>query len=915
MADLTKTVEIIFGAIDNTSASLSSISTNVDKFATNTSKITAPLADVAVGVEKTVAALGALGVALVAVSANEFAKFESSVIGLEKTLDSTDPSIESFKDTARDLALQYGVTANSILDGIATFKQAGFTAEEAAKLQKNALDLVIAGDVDATRATEILVAAIKGFNIEVAQAPRFVEALNNVSNKYATDVNQLAEGMSRVAPIAKTMGFSFDETAGLLTPIIEVFRDGSVASDALKTGLLKLTDDSKPVRDALKELGVSQTDINGQMRSGRDIFYDVAAAMSNLDANQRLVLTQQLIGIEQTPKMIKVFEDLGKVQDITAASMAITGSATQEVEKRLKSLTVAANQNEQAWNLLAIAIGEKLSTGTLKSTQGLTSLGTALATAVKAGGFDPILNEINAVNLGFSQFIDKVAKALPDALKLVDFSKLINAAKDLGITFGGIFDSIDLTTPEGLSKAIQFVVDSISSLINVTDGIVTAWSPVIKAFLTGIDTFNGLDDSTKKYVGTALGISQVFESIKGAITTGATAFGAVGSALKTISETGAEVVLVRLAASLGNPVITAAAAAFGAVGFAVNANISAYEDLQKRQDTVAESTDHLATVQGVIKDRLADISARTGLTVNSMDDLNKAVDAGVIVFNDASGLYEKAGTGVKAFGDATKATALTQSEWEKSVTGVADALGLVKKETGEVTTTFESHEEAMKALLAANSDITKQWITQADGLYTLHQSQKTTTESGKALAKTAEQIAAETGKLTEKQKLAIEQTNKLELQLNELASNERIKNMEFQANIKIADIQAQAQQVVAAFDEIGVAIQATQAAQAEIFGSLVEGLTSGKLNGLDKYFLQDYALEQQRQAQQALDDQSRLIDAQVNQMNARTQALLSGGGLININADNLAPELQMVLRSLLEHIQIEANAEGLELLL
>ena len=915
MADLTKTVEIIFGAVDNTSAGLSTIGSSVDKFSSSVSKVTQPLSDIALKVELTTAALGALGVALIANASNEFAQFQTAVIGLEKTLDSTDPSIEAFKDTARDLALQYGVTANSILDGIANFKQAGFTAEEAAKLQKNALDLVIAGDVDATRATEILIASIKGFNISVEQAPRFVEALNNVSNKYATDVNQLADGMSRVAPIAKTMGFSFDETAGLLTPIIEVFREGSVSAEGLKTGLLRLTDDSKPVRDALSQLGVSQTDVNGQMRSGRDIFYDVASAMSGLDANQRLFLTQQLVGIDQTPKMIKVFEDLSKVQEVTAASMAVTGSATEEVQKRLSSIAVAANQNEQAWNLLSIAIGEKLATGTLKSTQGLTSLGTALQTAVRAGSFDPLLNEITAVNLGFSQFIEKVAKNLPDAIKRVDFSGLVDAFKDLGTGFGGIFDGIDVTTPQGLARAIQFVVDSVESLIRVTDGIITAWSPVVKGFLTGVDAFNNLDDSTKVYVGTALGLSQVFETLKGAITTGSTALGAVGVAFKAISDSSADVAIGRLVLSLSNPAITAAAAAFGAIGFAVNANINAYNDLSARQDTVADSTEHLAQTQATIKDRLTEISGRTGIVVNNMDELNKAVDDGRLVFDQATGLYIKAGQGLKDYDAQVAAASASQLNWEDSVNGVADALGLVQKETGEVTQEFKTHEEAINALMAANSDVVNQWITQKNGLFTLHQTQKIASESGQELAKTAEQIAEETGKLTEKQRLAIEQTNKLELQLNELASNERIKFLEFEANIKIADIQGQAQQVVAAFDEIGVAIQATQAAQAEIFGSLVEGLTSGKLHGLDKYFLQDYALEQQRQAQQALDDQSRLITAQVDQMNARTQALLNGGGLININADNLAPELQMVLRSLLEHIQIEANAEGLELLL
>lgn len=915
MADLSKTVEIIFGAVDNTGPGLAKLNSSINSFAGNASKLTGPLADLAKGAELTGAALGALGVALVAHSTSAFQDFQSSVIGLQKVLGDTDPPIQKFRDTARDLALQYGITSNVVLDGIANFKQAGFTAAEAAKLQENALQLMIVGDVDAARASDILVRSIKGFGFEVSQTPRFIEALNNVSNDYATDVNQLADGMSRIAPIAKIMGFSFEESAGLLTPIIEIFGSGSEAADGLKTGLLKLIDNSKATTDALASIGVAQTDTNGKLRSGKDIFYDVAKAFQTMDDNQKLFLTQQLVGIEQSPRMVKVFDNLAKVQEVTAAAMENTGSVVKELHIRLESLKVLAGQNASQWNELSLTLGEKLATGTIASTKGMISLGNALENAVKSGGFDPILNQIIAMNTGFGQFLEQVAKNLPAALAQVDFSGLVKAFKDLGLEFGGIFDGLDLSTPQGLAKAIQLVVDSVASLVNMSQGIVAAWSPVVRGFLTGVDAFNNLDDSTKKYIGTALGLSQVFETLKGAVTSGAGALGVIGAALTKISESNAEVALVKMVGSLSSPTITAAAAAFAAIAFAVKSNASAYDDLKARQETVATSTEHLAESQGKIKARLDEISQRTGVTVGSMAELNKAVDNNLLVFNNISGAYEKAGAGVRDYDAEVAAAAKSGFDFQKAANSVAGALGLVGKAAGETTREFKTHDEAMSALLATDSKLVDQYITEEKGLYTLHQSQKAVVQSSKELAVSADQLAEQTGKLTERQKLAIEQTGKLELQLNELASNERIKHMEFSASIKIADIQAQAQQVVAAFNEIGVAIQATQQAQAAIFGSLTGALGDRGIKWIDKDFLKDLAKEQQQQAQQALDDQSRLIDAQVNQLNARTNALVNGQALINVNADNLAPELQTVLRSLLEHIQIEANAEGLEILL
>ena len=77
------------------------------------------------------------------------------------------------------------------------------------QLAKSGMDLVIAGGVDAAGSSEILIAALKGFDEPASEAARLIDILNEVSNNYATDVEQLGRGMAGLSPVAKTMGLQY----------------------------------------------------------------------------------------------------------------------------------------------------------------------------------------------------------------------------------------------------------------------------------------------------------------------------------------------------------------------------------------------------------------------------------------------------------------------------------------------------------------------------------------------------------------------------------------------------------------------------------------------------------------------------------------------------------------------------------
>ncbi|MBF0590287.1 MAG: phage tail tape measure protein, partial [Magnetococcales bacterium] len=160
-------------------------------------------------------ALLAVGTAFAVSAFNKASQFESALVDLNKVLsDSEKTHLPALEQEVVGLSEIYGQSAASILGSTANFKQAGYSVLDASNLTKTAMDLVIAGDVEATEASEMLVASLKGFGAPATEAGRLLDILNAVSNQYATSVVELGRGMAGISPVAKTMGFSMEETAG-----------------------------------------------------------------------------------------------------------------------------------------------------------------------------------------------------------------------------------------------------------------------------------------------------------------------------------------------------------------------------------------------------------------------------------------------------------------------------------------------------------------------------------------------------------------------------------------------------------------------------------------------------------------------------------------------------------------------------
>lgn len=895
MADLSKIVSIIFEADDKLTAVMSGISKDFDSFGGKVTAIAQPLSDAADKVIALDAALATMAVAGLVASYNAAKDFESSAIDLEKVLNDEAGRMGEAKDAAIDLSNAYGTSASSVLLSAANFKQAGFTFDESIQLAKASLDLMIAGDIEAAQASELLVSALKGFGAPASEASRLIDLLNGVSNEYATDVEQLGIGMAKLSPVASTMGLSFEETAGILTPVIEVFRSGDEAATALKTGLLKLIDDSKPVKDGLAALGVSQTDLNGNLRSGKDILYDVMKAFEGLSEEEKLYRTQQIVGIDQAAKMVTVFDNYEKILGVTETALNSTGSAQAEVEKKLASGQAVLDKTYEAFKNLGILIGSEFLESTSGAVGGVGEIGQALQKIVDSGTFDDVFDAINEFAGELKTTLSNIAENLPEAFASVDFSKLWESLGDLGEEVKKFFDDdIDLDTVEGLADALQQTVNFLTGLVNVTTGMAQSMVPIFSTIVDGIQAIANADKDEQNVLGNLLGAGKLVIAMGVGVT----------AALATIAASGAEVTRVYdLVAGTIGTAWNLLQASFSAVVVGVVGSLDAI--------LAAAEAVTFGDMNQSIKDARAELETfGEGVTTEFMGQMG-----------DLHGSIGQIGDAFTGSGDKAADAKGQVDEFGNSVSGIPDTkavdiqAGIDGQESVDEWITHLQEMDAITANVLINLDEDSATETEekvkgypvawaADGTVIAYSTdlKEGTTDATKA--KLDKEIPSE--KLME-----IKIKGEIDTEIARIkAGADTIQDaMEWQAKVDIAKAEADAERLKSAFENVGSVIGST--------GDVISGLFANVPDATDPTWTawKDALDQEMRIQRESWDQNKKLLEEQIKYMKIRNERLESGEPLINIETNGLEPELEMVMWKIIEKVQIRATEEASDFLL
>jgi len=923
MADLQRTVEIIFGAIDNTGGGLSSVASGLDTTINKVSGVTEPLADLAKKALVAEGAVIALGAAFLTVAVNEASRFGEKVEEIGSLVNATPADVDKLKASIQDFA----VNSVSNFDQI---NQAIYIATSNLGSTSKALDILTVAEqgsqVGATgleASTALLTRTMNAYGLvssdsatNTANAERVMAAMFTTVQNGDITMTALADNLGKVSSTAAAANIPI-ETVGAAIAAITGAGVGADQSMTLLNAVIKeLLSPSDDLAKALGGLSVTTNGLPAVMDKLKEATGGSADKMYGLFSSSEAA----------KGALILANDSAGKFDGTLSAMSTSVQDFNRNYTNMVGGVADSSQQLANSTQVLLQKVGEPLQDSWAGILDGLKSVMQGFSLSIDKGAFEPVFTAFNGFGDDIAALLRQIGQNLPEALSQVDFSGLISALQDLGFELGDIFSGVDLSTPEGLANAIQFVVDSFESLTRVVSGIVDVWGPVLQSFLEGIDAFNGLDDSSRRTAGTLLGISQVFETLKSTLTSGAGALETIGGALQAIAgiQTAQTFIALSGAISTASTAVVGVLGPFGvvvasltAIGVSLATNISAWDDYKDRQATVADSSGHLVETQAAIKDRLQEISEKTGVAVSSMTDLNRAVDEGKLVFNEATGAYEAAGSGVRDYDAEVAAASKGGFDFAKMVNDVAAGLGVVGESASDVVAKFATLEEAETAMWAEFDKGNKTSISFSDGLYQVHSSQKTAAESSDKLAESTKNSAA-AAKVGSKEWKTVQdvmletqkQADDFTVAMTKLSNENFEVSVRAMVDLKVADIEADTARITSAYQTISDVVATLAPEVSSLWGTFSQSTSS-----FDKSDIKDAANRMENRLDRELQTQIDLNNAIIEKMRAQTFRLSSGEPLISIDAGTLAPELELVFDKILKYTQIKATEQGLSLLM
>lgn len=913
MADLRRTIEIIFAGVDNVSPALETIGGGISNVGQGIQQATQPFADLSSAILLTSTALTALGAAALTFAANEAIQLENAFIELNKVLDATEGTATDFADVFGDISNRFGVGQADVISLAADFRQAGFDIQESLGLVTDALTAAAISELDVDQAGAVVIRTLNGFQAPAEEAGRLIDILNASSNQFAVSFGELGEGISRISPITRQLGFDFEETAGLLVPIIEVFGSGSEAANGLRTSLLQLGGDSRPVIDALNSVGIDTE----QFRTARDRLRELSAVFPTLNEEQQTYVTRAIAGIEQASRFSIVLSNQETVLAATQAAYQASGAAARELEVALASTEIAIQRFQNSFVNIAAAIGQQFLPELGRVTNAATTLNEAVLASLSGDNFTQVFNALRGVFSSLQTEIEGITRAFPQAIEQVDFSPILEGLSAISTSISGLFDGLDLTTPEGLAEAIQFIVDSLGSLSQVTAGIISEFQGVFGIAVQSVGAFNDLSVAEQQAAGEALGLSQILNQIGGLLDTVGTAVTGVSLALGVFLG-GQGLVAVAPLATGASSALAALAGTSATVTGVLSILGTAFTTLVSSVAALALPVAGLAAIFAELSDQ-----SISGF-IDDVTDFSNSQRFAAEATEDFQGQLGELARQFRA-GEISQQDYLRQSEQ------LRDQLILQRLATQENT---EANRENAISLLSSQEAI-DQVRAQAESAET---STTTFQESIQRLREQAEAFSA--SRLNEnlaESREQIEQTSQASENLaNSLASDSvpqvralseafgsagndaeglrnRVSTIDgLTASVFINADTATAEQNLQRFQSVLSSIDNTITSTGNTLGQLASVLGRGfDISGLGiQRDIQEAFRQEIRNRERALELQNRLLEVEIRLQEQRLRQAESGEASITIDTTGLSPILDLLLTTIIQEAQIRASTDG-----
>lgn len=312
-------------------------------------------------------------------------KTEDAVVSLKRVLNDDSLSDETISGKLYDLAVKYGQTFENANEIAQNFARTGMNWNETIKATEAALLALNVAELDATQASDGMIAIMQQFGYEASNLTVIIDILNKTADNYAVTTDKLLTALQRTGSSAKNANLSLQETVGIVTALSEATgRSGENLGTAVNS-LIQFSTKSSAL-DTFAKLSDNMATLVEDFRHGKgtvlDIWQGLSAEIKNASGSNESILSglfgdddwrnlneelQDALG-ENFAKVTEIYDtastfrknyfiallnNMDTVEKAIGTASDAAGYSQKENEKYLNTYTAKVNQLNAEWEKLA----------------------------------------------------------------------------------------------------------------------------------------------------------------------------------------------------------------------------------------------------------------------------------------------------------------------------------------------------------------------------------------------------------------------------------------------------------------------------------------------------------------------------------------------------------------------------------
>ena len=333
------------------------------------------------------------------------AQFETSTAMVATIADTSQKSLSSISKEVRTYSSETGEAASDMAEATYQAISASVNTADAAAFAGTATKLAVGGFTSATTAVDVLTTAINSYGLAASDATQLSDYLITTQNLGKTSVDQLAQSVGKVIPLASAYNVQMDNLSSAYAVLTANGIATAESGTYLKSMLSELGDTGSDVSEVLlNSTGKTFAQLMEQGYSLGDVMSMLGDAVDGDSTAFNALWSSTEAGIGALSLFNAGADKYNSVLD----SMRTSAGATEKAYSTMADTTDKSKQRmENAFNNLKISVGDVLNPALTQVYEGFTNVFAGMSDFVDE--YPAVVAAISAIAVGVGGFTGALA--------------------------------------------------------------------------------------------------------------------------------------------------------------------------------------------------------------------------------------------------------------------------------------------------------------------------------------------------------------------------------------------------------------------------------------------------------------------------------------------------------------------------